>query len=209
MPVVFAGWVLVVAVGCAPRPRGDAGAGGEAPVTGGEAAATLDATFTRNLAIVQQPSASRVVLSPERRPYASRLVGALEQAQRGPRLELESIRWLVPTQAELTSCEEAFLRRARDDLRAGTHTLLPAGRTHALAPIFADFTRYERQAVGWSTSALGGEKRFVYLRFRLPNGHQAPITEEYFVRDGGHAYFEMQCALPAASLFAVVVQGES
>ncbi len=163
--------------------------------------AEWQALFDANVAATKAHGPRRVVMAPSKKAYARELVHAL-----GVKLDESAISWFSPTHAEVESCERRFLETARRELEAGKIVVLPKERAYALAPIFSDFPRYERQAVGWSARGA----RYVYLRFRLENAvRPQPLDEEYDVRDGGRAYWELQCAVPGLYLFNVRVNGEA
>ena len=167
---------------------------------GSRTTAEWDALLAKNLAATTVHGPQRVVVDPARRAYAAELAQVLVT-----KLDQRDLGWFIPTHAELEACERRFLETARAELEAGHISVLPKWRAFALEPIFATFTAYERQAVGWTAKGV----RYVYLRYRLPSADQPPLGDEYHVDDGGHAYFEMQCTLPGADLFAVEVNGES
>jgi hypothetical protein len=162
-------------------------------------ASAWEALFAANVAATRAHGPTRLVLAPGKRPYIGEIRTAL-----GRPLDEKALAWFAPSPAEIEPCERRFLEMARAELEARKVAMVPRDQARLLALVFEGFPRYERQAVGWS---FAGD-RYVYLRFRLPATWLPPLTEEYRVRDGGHAFFEMQCKLPT-SIFGVLIHGDA
>jgi hypothetical protein len=158
--------------------------------------------LAENLAHVRGEAARRVVMDPAKKPYLGQLVHVFGQLKLDP----AAIQHDAPSKKEVRACESAFLEAVAKDLGAGTFTVVRRERAHGFRELFQQFPRYDAQVIGWRVNGA----RYVYLRYRLSSAtHLPPLDTEYFVMDGGHAYFEYQCQLPQRSLFNVVVHGEA
>lgn len=164
-------------------------------------AVDVAAALEKNLAHLERGKPVRQPMDASKRPYARLLAASMGETKLDP----AAITFETPSPDDVRACERAFLEAVAKDLRDGTSTVVRKERRHGFTQLFVDFPRYEAQIAGWRV----GGSRYLFFKFRLPSKHLPPLTGEYFVRDGGAAYFEFQCALPGHAPFNVVVHGEA